>query len=124
MSLLAASTGSLFIPQGHGALENAVGWMTGTLLGSIATALCIIAIAILGLMMLTGRFPVRQGLRVILGCFLLLGAPVVAAAFGGIWQQASSPPPAPSIAVSEPDPRADLPPADYDPYAGASLRRD
>ncbi|RXZ63900.1 TrbC/VirB2 family protein [Pelagerythrobacter rhizovicinus] len=104
-------------------LSEAVGWLTGTLLGSVATILCTLAIALVGLMMLSGRFPVRRGLQVAIGCFLLLGAPLVAITFTGVWRQPI--PPQESIMVAEPaDPRGDLLPADYDPYAGASLRPD
>lgn len=104
------------------AIAEAVGWINGVLLGSLAVGLCVLAVALVGLLMLSGRLPVRQGLRVILGCFILLGAPVIAAGIAGAWQQGSPTPPAP-LAISE-QPRADLPPANYDPYAGASLRRD
>lgn len=104
-------------------LAEAVGWLTGTLLGSVATILCVLAIAFVGLMMLSGRFPVRRGVQVVIGCFLLLGAPLVGMMFTDVWRSsAAAPPPA---VVAEPEiPRKDLPPANYDPYAGASLRRD
>lgn len=104
-------------------LAEAVGWLTGILLGSVATILCVLAIAFVGLMMLSGRLPVRRGLQVVIGCFLLLGAPLVAMTFTDGWRSsaAASPP----AVVAEPEvPREDLPPANYDPYAGASLRRD
>lgn len=104
-------------------LGEAVGWLTATLLGSVATILCVLAIAFVGLMMLSGRLPIRRGLQVVIGCFLLLGAPLVALTFTDVWRQ-----PIPSqepVMIAEPaDPRGNLPPADYDPYAGASLRRD
>lgn len=104
-------------------LGEAVAWLTGTLLGSVATILCVLAIAFVGLMMLSGRLPVRRGFQVVVGCFLLLGAPLIAVTFAGAWRQASSAPP--PVAIEQPvDPRGDLPPSDYDPYAGASLRRD
>lgn len=104
------------------AFADAIGWINGVLLGSLAVGLCVLAVALVGLFMFTGQLPVRRGMRVILGCFILLGAPVIAAGLAGAWQQAApdSPPP---LAIEE-QPRADLPPADYDPYAGASLRRD
>lgn len=67
-------------------LGTATGWLTGTLLGSVAIGLCVIAVAGVGLMMLIGRLPVRLGARVILGCFILLGAPVIASGFMGMWR--------------------------------------
>lgn len=74
--------------------------------------------------MLTGRFPIRRGLHIVLGCFILLGAPMIAGAFLSLTEganQTAPPMQAPPVAET---PRDDLPPADYDPYAGASLRRD
>lgn len=94
------------------------------LLGEVALALCVIAVALLGLMMLGGRLPVLGGLRVVLGCAVLLGAPVIAAGFvaggGGI----GAPPVQPPLPAQVEAPRDPLPPADYNPYAGASLRRE
>lgn len=107
-----------------GALPAAVDWLMGTLLGTVAVTLCVLAVAFVGLAMLGGRMPVRQGARVVVGCFLVLGAPIVAAAFGGAWQAVAAPPPLPPVVQSPTDPRSELPPANYDPYAGASLRRD
>lgn len=114
-------------PTAAGApFESSVDWISDMLLGSVAIGICVLAVAAIGLMMLTGRLPVRKGMRVVLGCFVLLGAPVIAAAFSTGWS--SLPEPAPVVITPErierPDPRADLPPAQYDPYAGASLRSD
>lgn len=112
----------LSIPGSQSAFAEAVNWISTLLLGSLAVGLCVIAVAFIGFMMLGGRLPVRQGMRVILGCFILLGAPVIAAGLTGIWQQD-----APAVAeplVTDTEPREEMPPADYDPYAGASLRRD
>ncbi|MEP1833869.1 MAG: TrbC/VirB2 family protein [Hyphomonas sp.] len=116
---------SLLTPRSPGALEAAVAWMTGTLLGTVATTLCVLAIAFLGIMLLTGRFAIREGFRIVLGCFIVLGAPILAAAFSGAFQQMTPSDPAlvPPVVAAE-EPRGELPPADYDPYAGASLRRD
>ncbi len=61
-------------PAGSGAIVGAVGWMQGTLLGTVATTVAVIAVAIIGLMMLTGRMNWRHGAVVILGCFILFGA--------------------------------------------------
>lgn len=101
-----------------------IAWTNGVLLGELAIGLCVIAVASVGLMMLGGRLPVRQGMRVVLGCFVLLGAPVIAAAFVTSWEDAVPPAPLPAIEPSPELPRVDLPPANYDPYAGASLRQD
>jgi type IV secretory pathway VirB2 component (pilin) len=74
---------SLSYPGGSSALVAAVGWLQGTLLGTIATAVATICVAGIGLMMLSGRVPVRRGLLVILGCFILFGASTIAAGIEG-----------------------------------------
>lgn len=111
------------IPVGsQSAFADAVNWINGLLLGSLAVGLCVLAVALVGMFMLSGRLLVRQGMRVILGCFILLGAPVIAAGLAGVWQsETSSSPPLPIVEQQRPQ---DPPPADFDPYAGASLRRD
>ncbi|MFZ1743215.1 MAG: TrbC/VirB2 family protein [Pontixanthobacter sp.] len=75
---------SLFEPKGSNALGDAAQWLSGTLLGSLAVGLCVLAVAFTGLMLMTGRFDWRQGMRVILGCFIIFGAPVIAAALMGL----------------------------------------
>ena len=105
-------------------IADSVGWLTGTLLGDLATTLCVLAVAFVGLSMLGGRMPIREGGRVILGCFVLLGAPVIAASFIQPWSERHT-----MVEVALPpqiemlSEREELPPAQYDPYAGASLRR-
>lgn len=61
-------------PQGSGPIVAALGWMQGTLLGNVATAVAVMAVAAVGFMMLTGRMNWRFGGAVILGCFILFGA--------------------------------------------------
>jgi type IV secretion system protein VirB2 len=68
-------------PLGSGPIVGAVQWLQGTLLGTIATVAAVIAIAVVGFMMLTGRMNWRYGATVILGCFILFGA---ASIVGGI----------------------------------------
>lgn len=66
-------------PQGAGVLVSAVGWLQGTLLGTVATVAAVIAVATVGFMMLTGRINWRYGITVILGCFILFGATSIVA---------------------------------------------
>lgn len=66
-------------PQGSGVLVSAVGWLQGTLLGTVATVAAVIAVAVVGFMMLTGRINWRYGVTVILGCFILFGATTIVA---------------------------------------------
>ena len=61
-------------PQGSGPIVAALNWIQGTLMGSVATAIAVMAVATVGLMMLTGRMNWRFGATVILGCFILFGA--------------------------------------------------
>lgn len=64
-------------PQGSGPIVAALGWLQGTLLGNVATAVAVIAVAMVGFMMLTGRINWRFGGTVIVGCFVLFGASAI-----------------------------------------------
>lgn len=72
----AAQTGS---PQGSGPILAAIQWIQGTLLGNVATSVAVIAVAVVGFLMLTGRINWRRGVTVILGCFILFGAAAIVA---------------------------------------------
>jgi type IV secretory pathway VirB2 component (pilin) len=96
MRLLArfAALAALFVPAaahaqdpaGSGPIVAALAWMQGTLLGTVATAVAVMAVAAVGLMMLTGRMNWRFGATVIIGCFILFGA---ASIVGGIQSAAA-----------------------------------
>ena len=107
----------------EGAIPSAVSWTQSTLLGSAATSVAILAVAILGIGMLWGRFDLQGAARMVLGAFFLFGAPVIAyqitaSVRGGevaapdIVQQAAPLPSAPAIPKNAPA---------QDPYAGASV---
>ncbi len=70
-------------PRGSGPILAAVNWVQGTLLGNVATAVAVIAVAIVGFMMLTGRMNWKHGITVIFGCFILFGATVIVAGIQG-----------------------------------------
>ncbi len=70
-------------PAGSGPINNALGWMQNTLLGSVATAVAVMAVAAVGFMMLTGRMNWRFGATVILGCFIIFGAASIVAGIQG-----------------------------------------
>jgi len=70
---------SLADPAGSGVLVAAVNWLQGTLLGTVATVVAVIAVASVGFLMLTGRINWRYGATVILGCFILFGAASIVA---------------------------------------------
>lgn len=76
-------------PAGSGPIVGALLWIQGTLLGTVATVVAVIAVAVVGFLMLTGRMNWRYGATVILGCFILFGA---ASIVGGIQQAASAGP--------------------------------
>ena len=73
LSAPAAAAGQVN-PQGSGPIVSALLWLQGTLLGNVATAVAVIAVAMVGFMMLTGRMNWRFGATVIIGCFILFGA--------------------------------------------------
>ncbi|WP_369411997.1 TrbC/VirB2 family protein [Hephaestia mangrovi] len=78
-STAARAQDELADPAGSGPLIAAVHWLQGTLLGTIATVVAVIAVAAVGFMMLTGRINWRYGATVILGCFILFGAASIVA---------------------------------------------
>lgn len=113
---------------GTSAVGAAVGWVQSALLGSTATTVAILAVASIGFLMLTGRTDVRRAAQVVVGCFVIFGASIIAAgirsavseAGAGVepMQEAARPelasaPPMPS----QPQPQTQP----YDPYAGAAL---
>lgn len=78
-SAAAQAQDQLADPAGSGPLIAAVHWLQGTLLGTIATVVAVIAVASVGFLMLTGRINWRYGATVILGCFILFGAASIVA---------------------------------------------
>ena len=107
----------------------AVQWLEGTLLGTVATAVAVIAVASVGLLLMSGRVDIRRGAQVIFGCFILFGASTIAAGImhmtdDGIAPQAPIPaPPPPALPVNAPTAATNKPAnaVPYDPYAGAAL---
>ena len=74
MPSAALAQSTLNDPQGSAPIVSAVQWLQGTLLGTVATVVAVIAVACVGFMMLSGRLKWRHGAVVILGCFILFGA--------------------------------------------------
>lgn len=68
-------------PAGASPILSAVTWMKETLLGEVASGVAVIAVAVVGFMMLSGRLNWRYGATVIVGCFVLFGAATIV---GGI----------------------------------------
>lgn len=115
---------SLFDASSGTSMVKSAGWVEGVLLGDIALGLCVIAVAFIGALMLTGRVPLRVGMRVVLGCFMLLGAPVVAAGLLKIGGNSSPLPLSGVRTLGQAAPRAELPQTTFNPYAQASVRDD
>ena len=107
---------SLFAAPLEPSLSQLAGWIGSVLSSSLASALCVLAVAIFGIRLLYGILDLRTGFQVFLGAFVLLGAPIFAAAM--ILNAHSS------RALAEPpqDQNLDsrvLPPANTDPFSGA-----
>ncbi len=79
LGVLAAPAAAYADPAGSGPIVAALSWLQGTLMGNVATAVAVIAVAMVGFMMLTGRLNWRFGATVILGCFILFGAASIVA---------------------------------------------
>lgn len=103
------------------ALLGAGAWLDSLLDGQLPIVVCSIAMAVLGLAMFGGRLNIRRGAKLILGCFLVLGASTIAT---GLTQQSDNSIVEAEILVS-PSVAPDLPQKKSqqtnDPYAGASL---
>lgn len=117
---------SLADPDGSHALVAAAQWLQQTLLGTVATTIAVIAVASVGLMMLTGRMHYRHGATVIVGCFVLFGASSIVAGLQGTLSGTGRDAPIalevpPQPAFAPPPPISGAPSGGYDPYAGASV---
>lgn len=69
----------------------ALDWWVGVLTGRAGTAVTVLAVGWLGLCLLQGRVPLREGLRIMVGAFILFSAPVIAQ---GLMESIVTPPPA------------------------------
>ncbi|MGA2951132.1 MAG: TrbC/VirB2 family protein [Caulobacteraceae bacterium] len=71
-------------PAGSEPINAALEWIQGTLLGNLATTAAVIAVAVVGFLMLTGRIEWRRGLTVVIGCFIIFGAAAIVAGIRGV----------------------------------------
>jgi len=117
---------SLFDKPIQPVLGGASEWVRGLLGGTLATSLCVIAIALLGFLLLAGRLRVPRSVEVVLGCFLLLGAGLVAAQLQRLASSATGAGARGGEEVIMPTLSPPEPPRsrNYDLHAGASLPRD
>ena len=66
-------------PAGSSPLLAALNWVQGTLLGNLATTAAVISVAIIGYLMLVGRFDWRRGIITLVGIFIIFGAVTIVA---------------------------------------------
>lgn len=109
---------------GQGVFAAAVQWLDATLLGTIATTVAVIAVASVGLLLMSGRIDLRRAAQVILGCFILFGASSIAGGIMHVLGDGSAPAqievmPASPVPVQAA--KTAVPAVPYDPYAGAAL---
>ena len=106
-------------PSEIGALSSAGTWVTSLLAGEAAFAIATLSIASLGFLFLSGRVEWRRAAWSVAGVALLFGAPTIAS---GILEEEQAGPisRSPSVPLQPELPTA-LPPAQADPYAGASV---
>jgi type IV secretion system protein VirB2 len=110
------------IQPSDAAIPAAVDWAVGTLLGSVATGVAVLAVAFLGFGMLFGHLDWRTGARVVLGIFILFGAPMIAQELAGLARGDAAK--APGQVAADGVPRQPTVPENApvaDPYAGAGL---
>jgi len=67
------------LAQSSNPVLGAANWVRDLLMGPLATTVAVIAVAMVGFMMLTGRMNWKHGAIVILGLFILFGAPHIVA---------------------------------------------
>jgi type IV secretion system protein VirB2 len=111
--------------NGQPAIDGAAAWLLGLIDGRLVTLVAIIAVAAFGFRLMRGSLAVRQGLLLIAGCFLLLGARSIGEGLIRIGSGAGT------AALPADRQSAPLPPiaetkrrqTSDDPYAGASLRQ-
>lgn len=115
-SLLAVST--LSGPsQPLGALQ----WVVELLVGPIGTSVAVIAVAWVGFSLLEGRLTLRRGATVVLGCFILFGAQMIARELMGLAGRDGGQIASPDLPPAAPFQSQPPLPSQPDPYAGASV---
>ena len=106
-----------------GSVATAVTWVQAALTGTIAASIAVIAIAAVGVGMMSGRIDIRRAAITVMGCFVVFGAPSIAAGIlAAVNPGANDVPDIASVVTEGPKrlPRITSQP-DYDPYAGAAM---
>ena len=103
-------------------LLDAALWVQHTLLGGVAISIAVLAVATLGAMMLTGRVDMRRATTVVIGCFILFGAPAISTGIKttleGSWQGSMATGTSKSLEQDQIRPFSSDP---FDPYAGSKV---
>jgi len=91
---------------------------------ALGTSIAVLAVAGIGFAMRQGRLSLRGGVKVVLGRFILFGAPAIANGLAGMARWTSLPA---AVVEAAPTPEPvnvpNLPPPNPDPYARASSPR-
>jgi type IV secretory pathway VirB2 component (pilin) len=107
-------------PSGNSLLA-ATQWVEGVLLGGFGTTVAVIAVASVGMVMLNGQASPRRALQVVLGAFILFGAPLIAHGLAGLVRSGSGGPNATGYRMQVQVPPSPSMPPSFDPYAGAAV---
>lgn len=115
------NSNSLFEISGRSVFVEANEWVMALFAGQFFTAIALIAVAILGMTLLSGYLNVRSATQTVGGLFLLFGAADMAYGLLNVLSSnlADAPGVLPPAAIVEPK-HEGRPPA-VDPYAGPSL---
>lgn len=102
-------------------MAEAIEWIVALLTGTMATIVAILAVAIVGISFLWGRVHLSQAFRVVIGCFIIFGAGLLASGLGSLG--AGSGDTAEPLAASQPPVfRApEVIEGAYQPYPGAAV---
>ena len=110
-------------PASSSSVVAAVTWIEHALLGTAATAVAVICVAGLGFAFLAGRVPMRRAVTVLIGCFILFGAPTIATGLSALAMRdppsalIDREPAAPQFAVT-PQTSSRTAPDPFNPYPG------
>lgn len=115
---------SLFEPVDALALEGAAEWATELVAGPLATSLSTIGLAIIGFIALSGRLSVRLLAKVVIGCFVLLGAPAIAVMLASSVHDTANDPVLLEVSPAYAAREFGLPPVNNNPYALATTARE
>lgn len=104
---------------GSSALVQSVSWIERLVIGPLAVSLAVIAVAVTGLLMLRGHVSLEATFRMVMGCFIIFGAPAIAleiikGAQGAALTHVEM--------TGTRTPVSSSTPPTYDPYAGAATQ--